>query len=160
MKFEIDAISVEIAHGRSCRGRATEASLAATPSPHGDGGVDAAPPRRSCHRVTLRSSASAVLAALASGCFTMNGVSSGAIPAVRSQASTDLDCPQNQIRVTKDLTGHFQAIGCGHKVEYNASCDAVGSPTMGQVDAYRCVAAPEGQVVPWAARPDPTPTPN
>ncbi len=61
--------------------------------------------------------------------------------------------------MTKDLSGHFKAVGCGHKAEYSALCNATGSPMMGQPDGYRCVAAPEGQVVPWAARPDPTPTP-
>jgi hypothetical protein len=122
-------------------------------------GIDAARASLSCRGVGLRLAAVLVLAPLASGCFTVAGASSGAIPAVRLQASTDLDCPQSQVVVTKDLTGHFQAAGCGHKASYNALCNAVGSPTMWQADGYRCVAAPEGQVVPWAARPDPTQQP-
>ena len=107
------------------------------------------------HRFT----AFVILAPFLAGCPTIAGPSSAGIPVVRSQASTDLDCPQSEIRVTKDFFGNFLAIGCGHKVTYSALCNTTGSPVMGQVDAYRCVAAPAGQVVPWAARPDPTPTP-
>ncbi len=107
------------------------------------------------HRFT----ALVILAPLLAGCPTVVGASSAGIPAVRSQASTDLDCPQSEIRVTKDFSGNFLAIGCGHKATYSALCNATGSPLTGQPDGFRCVAAPEGQVVPWAARPDPTPTP-
>jgi hypothetical protein len=107
--------------------------------------------------VTLRVIPLATVALVAAGCFAVEGASSSAIPAVRLQASTDLDCPQSGILVTKDLAGNFQAVGCGHKATYSALCNVTGSVTMGQPDAYRCVAAPKGQVVPWAARPDPSP---
>jgi len=105
------------------------------------------------HRVT----ALVILAPLLAGCPTVNGASSLAIPAVKSQASTDLDCPQSEIRVTKDLAGNFHVFGCGQKVTYSALCNGTGSPTQGMTDGFHCVAAPAGQVVPWAARPDPTP---
>ena len=88
-----------------------------------------------------------VLAPLAVGCFTVNGASNNAVPAVRLQASTDFDCPQRDIRVIKEWGGRFEVIGCGRRATYNTGCDLL-----------RCTAAPEGQIVPWGARPDPTPT--
>ena len=78
------------------------------------------------------------------GCLTVSGASRNAIPMVKVQASSDLDCPQRQIRVVQDLGGHFRAFGCGHKVEYNTACDGLS-----------CVVAPEGEAAPWRARPDP-----
>ena len=87
-------------------------------------------------------------ASASAGCFTVSGASSHAVPSVLVQASGDLDCPQTDIRVVKDWGGRFEAIGCGHKVTYNTACDNL-----------RCVVAPEGQAVPWHARPDPTPQP-
>jgi hypothetical protein len=99
--------------------------------------------------VPLRPLCTALLAALSAlGCLTTSGASSHAIPAVRVQASTDLDCPQSEIHVSKDLGGRFEAIGCGHRIVYNTGCEGL-----------RCVVAPEGQAVPWRARPDPTPQP-
>ena len=90
----------------------------------------------------------AVVAALTAGCFAVNGASPHAIPMVRVQASSDLDCPQKDLRVVQNLGGQFEAFGCGHKATYNTACDGL-----------RCSVAPEGQTVPWRARPDPTPTP-
>jgi hypothetical protein len=87
------------------------------------------------------------LAPFAGGCFTVSGASSHAIPAVKLQASADLDCPQKDIRVSKEWGGRFEVIGCGHRAIYNTGCDGL-----------RCTAAPMGQAVPWGARPDPTPT--
>jgi hypothetical protein len=116
--------------------------------------------RRSSPGVGLRIALVVVLVPLAIGCFTVNGASSSAIPAVKIQASTDLDCPQSELRVIKDLTGHFHVVGCGRTVEYSALCNgSVGSPGEGRPDGFRCVAAPEGQSVPWAARPDPIQNP-
>jgi hypothetical protein len=81
------------------------------------------------------------------GCFTVSGASSNAIPAVKVQASSDLDCPQKEIQVTKEWGGRFEVQGCGHRGVYNTACDGL-----------RCTAAPLGQTVPWGARPDPTPS--
>ncbi len=89
-----------------------------------------------------------LLAPLAAGCFTVSGASSNALPALKVQASTDLDCPQPDIRVSKEWGGRFEVVGCGHKAVYNTACDGL-----------RCVAAPEGQSVPWADRPPPTQQP-
>ena len=88
-----------------------------------------------------------ILAQLGAGCFTLSGASNNARPAVLLQASNDLDCPQRDIRVVKEWGGRFETVGCGHRAVYNTGCDGL-----------RCTAAPEGQVVPWAARPGPTPT--
>jgi hypothetical protein len=88
------------------------------------------------------------LAASSAGCFTTNGASANAMPVVRVQASSDLDCPQKDLRVVQSWGGQFDVVGCGHKATYNTSCEGL-----------RCVVAPEGQTVPWRARPDPTPTP-
>jgi len=82
------------------------------------------------------------------GCFSTNGASAHAIPMVRVQASSDLDCPQKDLRVVQNLGGQFEVFGCGHKVTYTAACEAL-----------RCVVAPEGQQVPWRARPDPVQNP-
>jgi hypothetical protein len=90
----------------------------------------------------------ALFVPLLTGCFTVNGASDNAVPVVRVQAEGDLDCPQKQIRVVKDWGGRFEAIGCGHKKIYNTACDGL-----------RCVVAPEGEAVPWRARPDPVPRP-
>jgi hypothetical protein len=88
-----------------------------------------------------------VLAVSVSGCYAVNGASSNAIPAVKVQAASDFDCPQRDLRITKGWGGKFEVVGCGQKATYDASCDGL-----------RCTAAPLGQVVPWEARPDPTPT--
>jgi hypothetical protein len=95
----------------------------------------------------MRAAAAATLALLASGCFTVSGASSNAIPAVKLQASTDLDCPQKNIRVVKEWGGRYEVVGCGHRGVYNTGCDGL-----------RCTAAPLGQAVPWGARPEPTPS--
>lgn len=97
----------------------------------------------------MRACLFALLLAALPGCFTTHGASSHAIPSVLVQASSDLDCPQREIRVTKEWGGRFEAIGCGHKALYNTACDGL-----------RCTVAPEGQAVPWRARPDPTPQPS
>ncbi|APR83582.1 Hypothetical protein A7982_08931 [Minicystis rosea] len=68
---------------------------------------------------------------------------------VRVQASSDLDCPQNEIRIEKEWGGRFKAMGCGHKAFYNTGCDGL-----------RCSVAPEGQAVPWRDRGDPKPQPG
>jgi hypothetical protein len=100
--------------------------------------------------VLARSTAALLVAVLAvglAGCFTVSGASSNALPAVRLQASNDLDCPQKEIRISKEWGGRFEVIGCGHRAIYNTGCDGL-----------QCTAAPAGQVVPWGARPNPTPT--
>lgn len=103
----------------------------------------------------MRSRDAVILLALAAGlgagglgCLTVSGASSNAIPAVRVQASSDLDCPQKDIYITQAWGGRFQAIGCGHKIIYNTGCEGL-----------RCSVAPEGQVIPWRDRPDPRPQP-
>ena len=88
-------------------------------------------------------------APLVAGCFTVSGASSNAIPAVKVQASNDLDCPQSSLHVVKEWGGRFEVVGCGHRAVYNTGCDGL-----------RCTAAPEEQTIPDFARPDPTPTPQ
>lgn len=90
----------------------------------------------------------AFLPAAGLGCLTVSGASSNAVPAVKVQASSDLDCPQKELHITKEWGGRFEVIGCGHKIIYNTACEGL-----------KCSVAPEGQTVPWRARPDPTPTP-
>jgi len=70
-----------------------------------------------------------------------------AIPGVKVRASSDFDCPQSDIRVTKEWGGRFEAIGCGRKAIYNTACEGL-----------KCTVAPEGEAVPWRARPDPAAT--
>lgn len=83
------------------------------------------------------------------GCLGTSGASSNAFPVVRVQASSDLDCPQRDIRLIQEFGGRVVAIGCGHKATYNTGCEGL-----------RCVVAPEGQTVPWRDRPDPTQQPR
>jgi hypothetical protein len=83
------------------------------------------------------------------GCFAPSGASSNAIPMVKVQAEGDLDCPQKEIRVTKEWGGRFEAIGCGHKKVYNTACEGL-----------KCTVAPEGESVPWRSRPDPLLNPD
>ena len=110
--------------------------------------IDAAPPRRLNRRVNPRFVlALALTALLATGCFTVSGASEHAIPGVKGRASSDFDCPQSDIRVTKEWGGRFEAIGCGKKAVYNTACEGL-----------KCTLAPEGEAVPWRARPDPSPT--
>jgi hypothetical protein len=115
--------------------------------------LDAAPQGRVDRAVRTPSFLVAVTACLSAsllaGCFTTNGASANAIPMVRVMASSDLDCPQKDVRIVQSLGGQFQAFGCGHKASYTAACEALN-----------CVVAPEGQQVPWRARPDPAPTPG
>ncbi len=96
--------------------------------------------------LAIRNGLVALLSVLTTSCWTVSGASSNAIPAVKVQASTDFDCPQNQIRVVKEWGGQFDVIGCGQKATYNTACDGI-----------RCTAAPRGQVVPDFSRPPPTP---
>ena len=91
----------------------------------------------------------ALAALTTSACLTTSGASSNAIPAVKVQASSDLDCPQSELRIVKEWGGRFEVVGCGHKSVYNTACEGL-----------RCTVAPEGQAVPWRARPDPNPFSN
>jgi hypothetical protein len=95
----------------------------------------------------MRAALAVIAAVLASGCFTVSGASSNAVPAVKLQASTDLDCPQKNIHVVKEWGGRFEVVGCGHRAVYNTGCDGL-----------RCTAAPLGKAVPWGDRPEPTPS--
>jgi hypothetical protein len=67
---------------------------------------------------------------------------------VRVRAETDLDCPGDQIHITQQLGGRFEAVGCGHRAEYLTACEGL-----------RCVVEEPGKAVPWRAHPDQTPTP-
>ena len=90
-----------------------------------------------------------LLVLLGSGCLTVSGASSNAIPLVRLQAETDLACPAKEIRITQLLGGKFEAIGCGHRAEYLTACEGL-----------RCVVEDQGKAVPWRARPDPMSNPS
>jgi hypothetical protein len=91
---------------------------------------------------------SLLLALLAPGCFTTSGASNNAIPMVRMHAETDLNCPGEEIRVTQELGGRFEAVGCGQRAEYLTACEGL-----------QCTVEDQGKSVPWRARPDPTPRP-
>ena len=107
--------------------------------------LDAAPQGRTDRTVRTPPLLCLPLALL--GCFTVNGASSNAAPMVRVQAASDLDCPQSDIRVVQNFGGQVEAIGCGHKATYNTACDGL-----------RCSVAPQGENLPWHARPEPAPT--
>ena len=88
------------------------------------------------------------LGLLASACFTTNGASANALPGVLVRAERDFDCDQKAIRVTQQIGGRIEAIGCGHRATYLTACEGL-----------QCTVEDQGQSIPWRARPDPTPTP-
>ncbi|WP_437723917.1 hypothetical protein [Sorangium sp. So ce861] len=100
----------------------------------------------------MRPSRAAVLApfvallagALSPACSVAN-VPSNAMPMVRARATSDLDCPDKDVRVEEQIGGQFKAVGCGRKAYYRAACEAL-----------RCVVSGEGEAaVPWRDRPEP-----
>ncbi|XXX76307.1 hypothetical protein WMF30_52520 [Sorangium sp. So ce134] len=85
-----------------------------------------------------------VAGALSPACSVAN-VPSNAMPMVRARATSDLDCPDKDVRVEEQLGGLFKAVGCGRKAYYRAACEAL-----------RCVVSGEGEAaVPWRDRPEP-----
>lgn len=69
-------------------------------------------------------------------------------PLVLNDAEIDLDCPAKEIRVSEGLGGSFEAVGCGRKAKYKASCYGVS-----------CVVHKDDQVpVPFRDRPTPEET--
>jgi hypothetical protein len=87
----------------------------------------------------------ALLAALfaAAGCYATP--KEAATPLIRAHAASDLDCPDEEIRIEQELTGYFKAIGCGRKAYYSAACQGLS-----------CVVSEKGgQVIPWRDRPAP-----
>jgi hypothetical protein len=86
---------------------------------------------------------------MGSGCLSVQGASSAAIPLVRAHAQTDLDCPQAEIKIEQELGGKYKAVGCGQKAVYTAACDGLSCVVRGENE----------RAIPWRARPDPTPTP-
>lgn len=84
-----------------------------------------------------------ILASLAlAACATTAGA---AVPSVRARATTDLDCPDDQIRISEELGGRYKAIGCGRKAYYRTACDGL-----------RCEVRGEGEpAIPWKDRPEP-----
>ncbi|WP_437779250.1 hypothetical protein [Sorangium sp. So ce1097] len=88
--------------------------------------------------------AALVVGALSPACTVAN-VPANAMPMVRSRATSDLDCPDKDVRVEEQLGGRYKAVGCGRKAYYQAACEAL-----------RCVVHGEGDaMVPWRDRPDP-----
>jgi hypothetical protein len=64
---------------------------------------------------------------------------------VIDRAIRDLQCPRNMVLVKQELTGRFQAIGCGKKKGYTASCEGL-----------QCVVFSDDEgLSPWRDRPDP-----
>jgi hypothetical protein len=83
------------------------------------------------------------LTLLGLGCYGPRGA---AEPLVRSHASSDLDCPDRDIRLTEEWGGNYKAVGCGRKAYYRTACDGLS-----------CVVEPsEGRSIPWKDRPDPS----
>lgn len=85
-------------------------------------------------------------AALAAGCIDNVNGRGAATAQVRSQASSDLDCPDTDVRVSEELGGRYKAIGCGRKKYYRTACDGL-----------RCVVQGDegGPFLPIHDRPDP-----
>mgnify|MGYP007080246291 CR=1 FL=1 len=74
------------------------------------------------------------------------GCSTGAaLPLVRVHAATDLDCPDEQIRISEELGGRYKAVGCGRKAMYRTACDALTCTVQEESDSS----------IPWMDRPAP-----
>jgi hypothetical protein len=67
-------------------------------------------------------------------------------PMVRSRASTDLDCPQKDLRLELlELGNRYKATGCGRTKIYKTACQGL-----------QCKVAADGEPsIPWRDRPDP-----
>jgi hypothetical protein len=80
------------------------------------------------------------------GCAdTINGRGAAA-PLVRVHAAKDLDCPDEDIRVSEEYGGTYKAVGCGRKAYYQTLCEGL-----------RCEVKGEGEgPVGWRDRPDPS----
>ncbi|MDI1431893.1 hypothetical protein [Polyangium sorediatum] len=76
---------------------------------------------------------------------TINGRGAAA-PLVRVHAAKDLDCPDEEVRVTEEFGGVYKAIGCGRKAYYRTLCEGLSCEVRGEGDG------PVG----WRERPDQT----
>lgn len=65
-------------------------------------------------------------------------------PLVRVHAASDLDCPQNELRISKEWGQRYKAVGCGRKAYYRTVCDGLQCVVHGDKDP----------MVPWKDRPD------
>lgn len=67
-------------------------------------------------------------------------------PMVRSRASTDLDCPQKELRLeAMEIGNRYKAIGCGRAKIYKTACQGL-----------QCtVAGDDEPSIPWRDRPGP-----
>ena len=76
------------------------------------------------------------------GCTTATGA---ALPLVRYHATRDLDCDEEQIRITEELGGRYKAVGCGRKAVYRTACDGLNCEVHGEDEG----------AIPWRDRPPP-----
>lgn len=73
-----------------------------------------------------------------------------AVPLVREHAVKDLDCSENDLRISEELGGRYKVIGCGRKAFYRTACVAL-----------TCEVHPdEGAPIPWRDRPEPAGEPS
>ena len=81
-------------------------------------------------------------ALLALGC---TNIKEPALPQVVGRAPKDLDCPEKQIHIDKELGGRYRATGCGRTTTYHSACEGLKC-SVGQVDDSSQT---------WRDRPDP-----
>lgn len=99
----------------------------------------------------MRPALCALIAALApSFACAVSNTSGPAAPLVRVRASSELDCPQEDIRLEQELSGLYKAVGCGRKAHYRAACE-------GLVCEVRAADEPS---IPWRDRPEPAQSPG
>ena len=82
------------------------------------------------------------LCVLLGACTTATGA---AVPMVKTQATRDLDCPEDQIRVSEEWGGRYKAVGCGRKAVYRTACEGLNCEVRGEDDP----------AIPWRDRPPP-----
>jgi len=87
----------------------------------------------------------ALLGSVASANTLCTSARDAAVPLVRVHAHKDLDCPEKQIHVKREMGGLYRASGCGRTAVYNTACDHL-----------RCtVGLEDEEPAPWRDRPEP-----
>jgi hypothetical protein len=72
-------------------------------------------------------------------------MSKKAVPMVKVQAAKDLNCPQKNIKVTRELGGRYRATGCKRSAVYHSACEHL-----------ECSVGKEDETpMPWRDRPEP-----
>ncbi len=81
-------------------------------------------------------------------CASVACASVDATPMVRARAADDLTCPESTLRVRRDYSGTYTALGCGKRATYRSVCEGT-----------RCALAREGESLQGVPLSTPPPEP-